>query len=200
MMPPFVLHATFECSIGYETVKPDTKSSEAYGLGMAAERHNRTSPPSPTTRRRAAAATGARPTKASHADGFAQTRKAHANELAEDYVEIIADLIDTTGEARVVDIAARLGVSHVTVIRTLARLQKIGLVTTRPYRSIFLTEEGRKLATQSRKRHDIVLGFLLALGVPAAAANTDAEGIEHHVSPPTLAAFERFTREREGKR
>ena len=150
-------------------------------------------------RRRSGPDSAAKPARASHPDGFAQTRKAHANELAEDYVEIIADLIDTTGEARVVDIAGRLGVSHVTVIRTLARLQKIGLVTTRPYRSIFLTDEGRKLAIQSRKRHEIVLNFLLALGVPAAAANTDAEGIEHHVSPPTLAAFERFTRERAGK-
>jgi DtxR family manganese transport transcriptional regulator len=154
----------------------------------------------PPRRRKAATGLPTRPTRASHADGFAQTRKAHANELAEDYVEIIADLIDTTGEARVVDIAARLGVSHVTVIRTLARLQKIGLVTTRPYRSIFLTEEGRRLAAQSRQRHEIVLNFLLALGVPAAAANADAEGIEHHVSPPTLAAFERFTRARAGRR
>jgi DtxR family manganese transport transcriptional regulator len=73
-------------------------------------------------------------------------------------------------------------------------------VTTRPYRSIFLTEEGRRLAAQSRQRHEIVLNFLLALGVPAAAANADAEGIEHHVSPPTLAAFERFTRARAGRR
>lgn len=128
----------------------------------------------------------------SRANAFAQTRLAHANELAEDYCEIIAELIDTTGEARVVEVAQRLGVSHVTVVRTLARLGRAGLVTTRPYRSIQLTAQGRRLAENSRRRHAIVLDFLLALGVPPAAAQADAEGIEHHVSPQTLAVFERF--------
>jgi DtxR family manganese transport transcriptional regulator len=150
-----------------------------------------------TTRPAAAAPPDAssRPVSA-QAASHARTRKAHASELAEDYVEIIAELIETTGEARVVDIAERLGVSHVTVIRTLARLQKSGLVTTRPYRSIFLTDDGRKLADHSRKRHDIVLKFLLSLGIPPAIAHADAEGIEHHVSPATLAAFEKHTRAR----
>ncbi|GGA06803.1 hypothetical protein GCM10011326_18190 [Salipiger profundus] len=31
-----------------------------------------------------------------------------------------------------------------------------------------------------------------AVGVPAETAELDPEGIEHHVSPVTLAAFERF--------
>ncbi|MCC6679249.1 MAG: manganese-binding transcriptional regulator MntR [Phycisphaerales bacterium] len=123
-----------------------------------------------------------------------QTRRAHANETAEDYAEIIAELIDTSGEARVTDIARRIGVSHVTVIRTIARLQEKGWVTARPYRSIFLTEAGRRLAEKARKRHQIVLDFLLALGVGEAAARADAEGIEHHVSKETLAAFDRFAR------
>lgn len=123
-----------------------------------------------------------------------RTRRAHASETAEDYVEIIADLIDTTNEARVTDIARRLGVSHVTVIRTVSRLQDKGWVTTRPYRSIFLTDAGRRLAEKARHRHRIVLEFLLALGVGETAAQVDAEGIEHHVSKETLAAFERFTR------
>src|SRR5690242_4497095 len=70
------------------------------------------------------------------------TRLAHASELAEDYVETIADLIDSHGEARVTDIAQSLGVSHVTVVRTVARLQRQRLVTARPYRSIFLTPRG----------------------------------------------------------
>lgn len=139
------------------------------------------------------------PSTAAQAASHARTRKAHASELAEDYVEIVADLIATTGEARVVDIAQRLGVSHVTVVRTLARLQKLGLVTTRPYRSIFLTGEGARLAEASRRRHEIVLNFLLSLGVPSAIAHTDAEGIEHHVSPQTLAAFEAASRRAQAK-
>lgn len=125
-----------------------------------------------------------------------RTRVAHASEISEDYVETIADLIDHRGEARVVDIAKCIGVTHVTVIRTIARLQKAGLVVTEPYRSIFLTDAGRKLAEASRRRHQIVLDFLRWLGVGEAAAQADAEGIEHHVSKETLAAFERAVKGR----
>jgi DtxR family manganese transport transcriptional regulator len=113
-------------------------------------------------------------------------------ETAQDYAEAIADLTAIQGEARAVDLARRLGVSHVTVVRTVARLQRDGYLSTRPYRSIFLTDKGSRLAAESRRRHEIVLAFLRALGVPDEIAKSDAEGIEHHVSPETLAAFKRF--------
>ena len=128
------------------------------------------------------------------AASFDQTRRARQSEIAEDYVELIADLIETRGEARAVEIAERMGVTHATVNKTIARLQREGLVTTRPYRSIFLTEAGSRLAEMSRRRHRIVLDFLKAIGVSAETAELDAEGIEHHVSEETLAAFERLTR------
>lgn len=124
------------------------------------------------------------------------TRAARGKALAEDYVEVIADLIDADGEARVVDVARRLGVSHVTVTKTVERLQREGLVSTRPYRSIFLTDAGRDLAEHVRRRHHIVLQFLLSIGVDDRTAHEDAEGIEHHVSNTTLRAFERLTAER----
>lgn len=125
------------------------------------------------------------------ADGLRSTREAHAREIAEDYVEAIADLVNATGEARVTDLARRLGVTHVTVNRTIARLQRAGYVTSQPYRAIFLTDTGKQLATESKLRHETVVRFLRSLGVPEAAAQRDAEGLEHHVSPETLAAFER---------
>ncbi len=125
-----------------------------------------------------------------------RTRREHALETAEDYVEAIADLIALHGEARAVDLARRLGISHVTVIRTLVRLQRDGHVFTKPYRSIFLTESGIRLAEESRRRHEMVITFLKALGVPEEIAQADAEGIEHHVSPETLAAFKRFAGQR----
>jgi DtxR family manganese transport transcriptional regulator len=65
-------------------------------------------------------------------------------------------------------------------------------VATKPYRAIFLTEQGRRLADWSRRRHEIVVEFLLAIGVSQESAHADAEGMEHHVSAETLAAFERF--------
>lgn len=135
---------------------------------------------------------------AAKADHHRRTRRAHATEIAEDYVEMIADLIDDSGEARVVDLARGLGVSHVTVVRTISRLQKEGLVSTRPYRSIFLTEEGERLAERVRARHGTVVALLRALGVSDDVAQADAEGIEHHVSRETLAAFERFVQRSRG--
>ena len=130
------------------------------------------------------------------AETFERTREARRTEVAEDYVGLIDDLIEVNGEARLVDLAERFGVSHVTVNRIVARLRREGLVTSKPYRSIFLTEEGRALAGRSRRRHRIVIDFLVAIGVSEAQAEVDSEGIEHHVSEETLAAFERLTRAR----
>ena len=128
------------------------------------------------------------------AERFRRVRDAHQAELAEDYVELIADLIKQTGEARVVDLSGRLGVTNATVTNTIQRLQRDGLVTCKPYRSIFLTQKGQELAATSRERHRIVREFLIALGVDAETADADAEGIEHHVSDATLGAFRRHLR------
>jgi DtxR family transcriptional regulator, manganese transport regulator len=123
---------------------------------------------------------------------FKRVRADHSAELAGDYVEMIADLIDERGEARCTDIAMRLGVANATVVKTLKRLTDQGLVTQEPYRAIFLTGDGWKLAADGKKKHEIVERFLLALGVTAETARSDAEGIEHHVSAETLKAMARF--------
>ena len=120
-----------------------------------------------------------------------QTRRKHSLETAEDYVEAIAELTETVGEARAVDLAKRLGVSHVTVIRTIARLKRDGYTASQPYRAIFLTDKGARLAKESRERHDLVVDFLRSLGIPETTVQEDAEGIEHHVSAETLQAFKR---------
>lgn len=127
-----------------------------------------------------------------HVESFRQAREARRSELVEDYVELIDDLIGDGGEARQVDIAARLGVAQPTVAKMLKRLCEDGLVQQRPYRGVFLTESGRRLAGEARERHRIVERFLCALGVSPETARRDAEGIEHHVSAETLEAFRRF--------
>ena len=132
-----------------------------------------------------------------HVQSFRQARQARRVELVEDYVELIADLIDDCGEARQVDIAARLGVAQPTVAKMLKRLVADGLISQRRYRGVFLTEAGKKLAEKSRARHQIVESFLCALGIDAETARKDAEGIEHHVSTETLEAFERFLQEQQ---
>ena len=126
------------------------------------------------------------------AGAFQGVREARRNELAEDYVELIAELIHDQGEARPVDIAARLGVKVPTVSKTLDRLAREGLITRAKYRSVFLTDTGRALAKECRRRHEIVLRFLISLGLDPVTAERDAEGIEHHVSERTLALFSAF--------
>lgn len=129
---------------------------------------------------------------AQQAENLRRSRRDRAVETAQDYVEAIADLSLSLGEARVVDLARRLGVTHVTVNRTLTRLQQAGYVSTQPYQAIFLTNVGRKLADECKQRHQTVAAFLRKLGVSEKIAELDAEGIEHHVSPETLAAFEKL--------
>jgi DtxR family manganese transport transcriptional regulator len=110
-------------------------------------------------------------------------------ELAADYVELIEDLTHEFGEARAADLATRMGVSHVTVSKTLQRLVRDGFVTYRPYRSIFLTETGKELARAARERHHLLLRFLEWLGLPPIICEQDAEGMEHHISEETLCAL-----------
>ncbi len=117
-----------------------------------------------------------------HVEGFRQVREAHRRELIDDYVELISDLIIEVGEARQVDMAARLGVSQPTVAKMLKRLASLGFIQMIPWRGVFLTPEGEKLAQESRERHQIVENFLLVLGVSPEIARRDAEGMEHHVS------------------
>ena len=127
-----------------------------------------------------------------HVEGFRQVREAHRRELIDDYVELISDLIREVGEARQVDMAARLGVSQPTVAKMLKRLASVGLIEMIPWRGVFLTPEGEKLAQESRERHQLVENFLLVLGVSPEIARRDAEGMEHHVSEETLVKFREF--------
>jgi DtxR family transcriptional regulator, manganese transport regulator len=134
------------------------------------------------------------PAEPTQARRFGKARTAQSAALLEDYVELISDLLATEGEARPTDIARRLGVSHATAIKAIGRLKREGLAVAKPYRGVFLTELGDSLAERVRARHRLVVDVLKAIGVPAEAAEQDAEGLEHHVSDTTLAAFGRFLR------
>ncbi len=137
------------------------------------------------------------PAEVTQARRFGKMRSAQSTALLEDYAELIADLFANEGEARPTDIARRLGVSHATAIKSISRLKRAGLATARPYRGVFLTAKGRALAERVRLRHRLVVDLLRALGVPAEAAEADAEGIEHYVSQTTLKAFAQFLKLRQ---
>jgi DtxR family manganese transport transcriptional regulator len=140
------------------------------------------------------------PSEDDQAARFMRQREADRTAVAEDYVELIADLLRAEGEARAVDLARRMGVSQATVANTITRLQRDGLVETRPYRGLFLTEAGSELAARAKARHELVVRFLIAVGLDAETAEADAEGLEHHASEKALAAFARFVDSQHGKR
>ncbi len=125
-----------------------------------------------------------------------RVRGDHGTETAEDYVEAVEELCRHGSKCRVTDLARHFGVSHVTVSKIRQRLQRDGLILAAPQGSITLTTKGKRLAARSRRRHHIVLQFLVAIGVSRRTAEIDAEGIEHHVSEESLRkmkqAIEKF--------
>ena len=135
-------------------------------------------------------------TAPTHARRFGRAREARAASMLEDCTELIADLHDAMGEARMTDIANHLGVAHPTASKTIARLKREGLAVSEPYRGVFLTPAGQAMAERSRQRHRLVVDFLMAVGAPREAAEADAEGIEHYVSQATLGAFEAYLKKR----
>ena len=130
-------------------------------------------------------------------NSFRNVRSKHDMENTEDYLEIVSDLIKKNGEARIVDIANKLDIAQSTANKTIKRLINSGFLYKEPYRSVFLTVEGQKLASNSKKRHQIVYNFLRKLGVSKRTASLDSEGIEHHVSPETLEVFKKLTKKLE---
>jgi DtxR family manganese transport transcriptional regulator len=128
-----------------------------------------------------------------------RSRKDHAAETTEDYAEAIYEICEQKGRCRVVDLSKRFGVSHVTVVKILKRLQGEGFVMSVPYGPTSVTQRGAAVARRAKRRHRTVYEFLLALGVDDKTAAMDAEGMEHHVSEVTLRQLESFIANKAGQ-
>jgi len=113
----------------------------------------------------------------------------------EDYLERILELINTKGYARVVDIASSLGISQASVTNMVQRLDAEGLVKYEKYRGMVLTTAGELLARNITTRHQLLTDFFKLLGIDDEVIYHDVEGMEHHISPPTLHAIEALTAE-----
>jgi len=111
----------------------------------------------------------------------------------EDYLERILELIDSKGYARVVDIASALQISQASVTNMVQRLGTEGLLKYEKYRGLVLTASGEKLARSIAHRHRLLTDFLRLLGLSDRVIYRDVEGMEHHISAPTLRAIEALT-------
>ena len=111
----------------------------------------------------------------------------------EDYLERILDLIDSKGYARVVDIATSLRISQASVTNMVQRLDAEGLLQYEKYRGLVLTPAGESVARNIARRHQLLTEFLTLLRLDKQVIHHDVEGMEHHISPPTLRAIEALT-------
>ena len=123
----------------------------------------------------------------------AKTAKRPASSTVEDYLERILDLINTKGYARVADIARSLGISQASVTNMIQRLDAEGLLKYEKYRGLVLTIAGETLAKNITRRHRLLTDFLNLFGLDEQLIFHDVEGMEHHISPPTLRAIEALT-------
>ncbi len=111
----------------------------------------------------------------------------------EDYLERILELINTKGYARVVDIAQSLEISQASVTNMIQRLDAEGLLKYEKYRGLVLTTAGETLARNITRRHQLLTDFLKLFELDEQVIFHDVEGMEHHISPPTLRAIEALT-------
>jgi Mn-dependent DtxR family transcriptional regulator len=121
-------------------------------------------------------------------------KKSKRNSAAvEDYLERILELINSKGYARVVDIATSLNISQASVSNMIQRLDGEGLLKYEKYRGLVLTAAGETLARNIARRHELLTDFLTVLRLDKQVIHHDVEGMEHHISPPTLRAIEALT-------
>ena len=116
-------------------------------------------------------------------------------ERMEDYLEVIYELIQYKGYATTIDISEYLNVSSPSVTKMVQKLNDSGHLNYEKYRGIRLTDKGTLVAKNIRERHGLLAEFLQIIGVDEDTANKDAEGIEHHLQPKTLAKLERFIKD-----
>jgi Mn-dependent DtxR family transcriptional regulator len=116
-----------------------------------------------------------------------------ASAAVEDYLERILELINSKGYARIVDIASALKISQASVTNMVQRLDAEGLLKYEKYRGLVLTPAGARLAHKIARRHRLLTDFLNLLGLDKQVIHHDVEGMEHHISTPTLRAIERLT-------
>lgn len=113
-------------------------------------------------------------------------RRTSGSVAMDDYLEQILHLIEAKGYARAVDISKNLGISQASVTNMLRRLDSEGLVNHEKYRGTVLTEEGHRIALAIIERHQTLTRFLRLFGIDEETIYRDVEGMEHHVSRPTL--------------
>ena len=115
-------------------------------------------------------------------------------ESGENYLETILMLEQKNGTVRSIDIANELEYSKPSVSVAMKNLRGKGYITVSSEGYIVLTEEGKKLASDTYERHTLISQWLVELGVSPETASADACRIEHDLSQESFDALKRHIR------
>ena len=108
---------------------------------------------------------------------------------SEDYLETMLMMQQQHGYIRSIDVAEHLGVTKPSVTYATKRLRENGYITMDKDGLITLTDSGMAIATSMLDRHHTLTRFLMALGIDAETAETDACKMEHDISEKTFEAI-----------
>ncbi len=121
-----------------------------------------------------------------------QSIRSGSSTRMEDYLEVIAELVELKGYATTLDISRYMSVSAPSVTKMLQRLDENEYLEYEKYHGINLTQKGTHIAETIRQKHGILLEFFEILGIGHDTANQDAEGIEHYLNPKTIKQLRKF--------
>ncbi|MBW2064700.1 MAG: metal-dependent transcriptional regulator [Deltaproteobacteria bacterium] len=123
---------------------------------------------------------------------MSQEKTGLSNSL-EDYLEVILDLESKNKVARVKDIAEGMGVLQGSVTGALKKLGERGLINYEPYNYITLTREGKAIAREITRRHEIIREFLSGiLQLDEEKAEINACRMEHSMDKDAVDRLVQF--------
>ena len=121
-----------------------------------------------------------------------KTKKTSSTTSEEDYLEVIAELVELKGYATTLDISRFMNVSPPSVTKMLQKLDEKKYLEYEKYHGINLTDIGKQVADTIRRKHSTLLEFFEILNVGKGIANQDAEGLEHHLNDKTIRQLRKF--------
>ena len=121
-----------------------------------------------------------------------KTKKTSSTTSEEDYLEVIAELVELKGYATTLDISRFMNVSPPSVTKMLQKLDEKKYLEYEKYHGINLTDIGKQVADTIRRKHSTLLEFFEILNVGKGIANQDTEGLEHHLNDKTIRRLRKF--------
>jgi Mn-dependent DtxR family transcriptional regulator len=121
--------------------------------------------------------------------GHSQTGKMTPSK--ENYLKVMLGLSNEEG-IRSTDIASALGISKASVSHMMNVLRDEGYITKEKYGAVTLTESGKNVAVNIKRRYELLKRFFHnVLGVEADIAAEDACRVEHLISSETADHIDR---------